>query len=183
MMNKKQTSKLGMAKYIFILPLVAVLSVFNSLDVLSSKNQRIENEMAVQNNAYPEAWEPQDGANAAGKNVQDSIYEVAEYMPEFPGGDHALLKRITETLKYPEEAKAQKIEGRLSLTCVITKEGKITDVKIIKPLHPACDAEAIRCIKSLPEVWKPGIDKGKTVNVRYAIPIRFRMPSENQEKK
>jgi TonB family protein len=174
MMNKKQTSQLGMAKYIFILPLVAALLVFNSLDMLSSKNQRIENEMAAQDGA---------GAASATKNAQDSIYRVVEAMPEFPGGDVALLKRISETIQYPEEAKAQKIEGRVFVICVITKEGKITDVKVTKSAHPLLDAEAIRCVKALTESWTPGTEKGKPVNVYYSIPIRFSLPDQNQEKK
>jgi TonB family protein len=171
MMNKKQTSQLGMAKYIFILPLVAALLVFNSLDVLSSKNQLIENEIAVQESVYHPI------------NVQDSIYMMVDDLPQFPGGDAALLKYIAENIKYPAEAKAKKIEGRVFVKVVITAEGKVADdVKVVRSLDPACDEEAVRCIKTT-SGWIPGKNNGKPVNVYYSIPIRFSLQDQNQEKK
>ncbi|MDR1523820.1 MAG: M56 family metallopeptidase [Tannerella sp.] len=190
MMNKKQTSQLGMAKYIFILPLVAALLVFNSLDVLSSKNQWIEMQenashpTAGQDNTLTalETWDAPD-VTIEGKKEKDSIYVTVEEMPQYPGGDVALLKYIFENIEYPEEAKVQKLEDRVSVTFVITAEGKITDVTVAKPVHPLLDAEAVRCIKALPEVWTPGKDKGKPVSVRYSIPVRFRLSKPDQEKK
>ncbi|MDR2680169.1 MAG: M56 family metallopeptidase [Tannerella sp.] len=213
MMNKKQTSKSGMAKYILVLPLVAALLVFNSLDVLSSKNQLIEHGITGRESAYlPTAVQDgdlkaQNGTNVVimepnakdiinivtskkvtactdaaivGQNVKDSIYATVEQMPQFPGGDVALLKCISDSIRYPYEAATQKIQGRVYVTFVVTAKGKITDVKVAKSVHPLLDAEAVRCVKALPGVWTPGKDKGKPVSVFYTVPISFRLTMGSQ---
>ncbi|MDR1381591.1 MAG: M56 family metallopeptidase [Tannerella sp.] len=107
----------------------------------------------------------------------DTVYVTAEEMPEFPGGDAALLKFIADScLRYPAKAKKNHIEGRVSCTFTVNTDGSISDVQVIRSVDPELDAEAIRAIQSLPN-FKPGKMGGKAVRVKYSLPIRFRLPA------
>ena len=100
------------------------------------------------------------------------VFTLPEKMPEFPGGNKALIKYLRENTKYPEKAKEEGIQGRVYVQCVISKDGKVTDVEILKGVHPLLDAEALRVIKAMPK-WKSGTQKGDPVNVNYRLPINF----------
>ncbi len=108
------------------------------------------------------------------KSTEDHIFVVVEEMPSYPGGDQALMDYIYANLKYPDEAREQKISGRVTLRFVITKEGKVSDVTVVKGVDPLLDAEAVRVISGLPQ-WNPGKQSGVPVNVYYSVPISFRM--------
>ncbi len=99
-------------------------------------------------------------------------FVVVEEMPVFPGGDSALLAYIARNTKYPEAAKANKIEGRVIVRFCVTDVGGIDRVSVLKGVDPEIDAEAIRVVKSLPK-FEPGKQGGKPVNVWYMIPITF----------
>lgn len=105
---------------------------------------------------------------------QDKVYQVVEKMPEFPGGIQMLMKYLSENIKYPEEAQKLGIEGKVICQFVITKEGKVDDVNVIRSVHPSLDAEAIRVLKAMP-IWIPGEQKGTKVNVQYVLPINFKL--------
>ncbi len=99
-------------------------------------------------------------------------FVVVEEMPEFPGGDQALFKYLYENLKYPDEAKAQGIQGKVILRFVVTAEGKVADVTIVRSVHPLLDEEAVRVISGAPD-WIPGKQRGRPVDVYYSVPISF----------
>ncbi len=99
-------------------------------------------------------------------------YYVLEQQPLFPGGETGLLKYIAENTKYPELARKNDVTGKVFIEFVINKRGKVKDVKVTRGAHPVLDREALRVIKSLPK-WKPGMQKGKPVNVSYQVPINF----------
>ena len=102
----------------------------------------------------------------------EEVFLIVEHMPEFPGGDIALRKFIAENIKYPEEAKAKKIQGKVFVQFVIDKEGNVVSPKIARGADPLLDAEAIRVVKSLPK-WEPGSQRGKPVNVSFTYPVTF----------
>lgn len=102
----------------------------------------------------------------------NEVYYAVENMPEFPGGETALRKEITRLVQYPDKAVAKDIQGKVFVSFVVDKNGKITDAQIARGVHPALDKEALRVINSLPE-WKPGTQKGEAVNVSYTVPINF----------
>lgn len=104
----------------------------------------------------------------------DSIFEVAEVMPEFPGGTQALFKFISENLKYPQNAIDGQIEGRVVLQFVVDKAGKVGNIQVKRSIDPALDRAAIDVIRTLPD-WKPGMQKGQPVNVRYTLPVSFKL--------
>ena len=105
-------------------------------------------------------------------NVTGDVYEAVEQMPEFPGGMAGLMQYITKNLRYPEEAKAKGIQGRVTVRVVVNTEGKVTNAEVLRSVDPALDAEALRVASSLPD-WKPGMKDGKPVNVRFIFPVNF----------
>ena len=100
---------------------------------------------------------------------------VVEEMPEFPGGQAAMLKFIGKHLRYPSSAQAKGISGIVYVTFVISPGGEVTKVEVMKGIDTACDQEAARVISKMP-TWKPGRQSGRNVPVRYSLPIRFSMP-------
>ncbi|MBD0256792.1 MAG: energy transducer TonB [Cytophagales bacterium] len=100
---------------------------------------------------------------------------VVEEMPEFPGGQAAMLKYIGKHLRYPASAQAKGIAGIVYVSFVISPEGQVTQVAVMKGIDTACDQEAARVISKMP-TWKPGRQSGRNVPVRYSLPIRFSMP-------
>lgn len=98
----------------------------------------------------------------------------AEQMPQFPGGQEALMTYIARHINYPAEAIRMGIEGTVFISFIISKEGKVSDISIMKGLSKECDAEAIRVIQMLP-TWKPGKQNGDPVVVRFSLPIRFKL--------
>lgn len=105
---------------------------------------------------------------------KEEIFKAAEQPPTFPGGQAELMKYLSSNLRYPPAAAEQGIEGRVVVQFVVSKTGAISGVKILQSLHPSCDKEAERLIKSMPN-WIPGKQNGNPVNVYYTIPIRFKL--------
>ena len=116
-------------------------------------------------------------------NVTDAdVYEVVENMPEFPdGGMPGLMKYLSANIRYPEAAHKAGTQGRVTVQFVVGKDGSIGNVSILRGVDPALDAEAIRVISGMPK-WKPGTQKGEPVNVKYTVPVMFRLTPEPVEK-
>ena len=116
-------------------------------------------------------------------NVTDAdVYEVVENMPEFPdGGMPGLMKYLSANIRYPEAAHKAGTQGRVTVQFVVGKDGSIGNVGILRGVDPNLDAEAIRVISGMPK-WKPGTQKGEPVNVRYTVPVMFRLTPEPVEK-
>jgi protein TonB len=105
---------------------------------------------------------------------ENFVFVTVEHMPEFPGGDPALLKWIGEHIIYPTIAAENGIEGRISCTFTVNADGSVADVQVIRPIDPNLDKEAIRVLKLLPK-FKPGEQRGKPVRVKYSVPVRFKL--------
>ena len=112
----------------------------------------------------------------------DTVFNIVEEMPKFPGGDEAMFKFIAENVKYPEKAKDENISGRVFISFVIEKDGSVSNVKVLRGIGGGCDEEAARVISSMPK-WKPGKQKGEFVRVSYQIPIMFKLGQTNDEYK
>lgn len=100
------------------------------------------------------------------------VFDVVEQMPEYPGGMQALFEYLSQNVQYPEDAKAQKIEGRVIATFVVETDGCISNVEVVKPAFPSLDAETVRVLSGMPK-WAPGKQNGKVVRVKYTVPINF----------
>ena len=104
----------------------------------------------------------------------DEFFMVVENMPQFPGGDLGLMKYIQKHVKYPAIAKEYNITGKVYISFIVDKSGKVTNVKIVRGVDKNLDAEAMRVVKSLPK-YKPGKQRGKAVRVMFTIPINFQL--------
>ena len=110
----------------------------------------------------------------------DSIFQVVEEMPRFPGGEQALLDYVGKSIVYPEAAKEKEIQGRVFVGFVVEKDGSIGEVKLLRGIGGGCDEEAVRVIKSMPK-WQPGKMKGEPVRVNYQMPIFFKLNDESKQ--
>ncbi len=131
---------------------------------------------SVQEFIETSGWSSADSATTADAEPDnDAICIVAEQMPEFPGGQQALFKYLSENVKYPAVAQKNGIQGRVICRFVVDKDGSITDIEVLRSSGDASlDNEAVRVIKSMPK-WIPGMNKGKPVRVQYSVPINFRL--------
>ena len=124
-------------------------------------------------------WEPEEEKKpeligVVVKTVPDDPFDVVEQMPEFPGGQEAMMKFLSESVKYPKEASKDGIQGRVVVQFVVEKDGSISEVEVVKKVNEHLDAEAVRVVNAMPK-WKPGKQKGEAVRVKYTLPISFRL--------
>ena len=105
---------------------------------------------------------------------ETKIFEVVEQMPQFKGGDAALMEYLQKNIKYPVIAEENGIQGRVVCTFVVERDGSITDIKVVRSVDPSLDKEAVRVIKSMPK-WNPGKQNGSAVRVKFTLPVTFRL--------
>lgn len=108
------------------------------------------------------------------KVQEDTIFEFLEEMPEFPGGQAAMMKWLSEHVRYPAIAAENNIQGRVMVSFVVETDGSVSNVKVVRGVDPSLDKEAVRLIESMPK-WKPGMQTGKPVRCRYNIPVTFKL--------
>ena len=104
----------------------------------------------------------------------NTVFMVVEKMPEFPGGEVAVREYIAKSIKYPEDAKKAGIQGKVYVTFVVDKTGKVVDSRLARSASPSLDKEALRVVETMP-VWIPGQQRGENVAVEYTIPIQFKL--------
>ena len=134
----------------------------------------VEDEVEIENELEVEDTETDENEFIEQEEEDDSdeVFMVVEQMPVFPGGDVGLMKFIQKTTKYPPIAKENDITGKVYVTYVVNKKGKVTSVKVVRGVDKYLDAEAVRVVKLLPYTTA-GKQRGKPVNVQYTIPINF----------
>lgn len=108
------------------------------------------------------------------EETKEETLTVVDVMPQYPGGDHELLKFIAQSIKYPMEAQEAGVQGRVICSFVVDKKGNIVEPKVIRGIDPSLDTEALRVIGMMPR-WTPGRQDGKAVRVLYTVPITFRL--------
>ena len=108
------------------------------------------------------------------KSRDDDIYEYPEVLPEFPGGEKAMLKWLGSNVKYPALAAENNIQGRVMVSFVVERDGSVSNVKVDRGVDPSLDKEAVRLVQSMPK-WKPGMYNGKPVRCRFRLPVTFKL--------
>lgn len=106
--------------------------------------------------------------------AEEEIFTIVETNPAFPGGEREMYKYLGKNTDYPPIAQDNNIQGRVYVSFVVEKNGKITDVRVLRGIGGGCDEEAIRVVKSMPS-WSPGKQRGKAVRVRFNLPIVFKL--------
>jgi TonB family protein len=104
----------------------------------------------------------------------DQVYAVVEQMPQYVGGLEALGAFMADNINYPTESSSAGIEGTVYTQFIVNKDGSISDVTVLNGLDEKCNHEAIRVVGSMPK-WVPGKQNGKTVKVKYVVPVRFKL--------
>ena len=112
----------------------------------------------------------------------DQTFSVVEQMPEYPGGMRAGLEFMARNLRYPTKAREAGKQGRVIVQFVVRKDGSLSDFKVLCPVDPWLDAEAIRVISTMPK-WKPGMQDGKPVSVKFTLPVTFMLEGTNHKPK
>ena len=197
MMNKRRTKEIGRTKYIMFLPLAALLMIVSNIEVVARTTERFAKEVMEQVNTpqpeianIPELQSEEIQQTVAlpakkeiakstpiaqSKSIPDSVvFEVVEVMPEFPGGQQALMQYLAKNIKYPVTAHENGKQGRVIVSFVVKKDGNISDIKVARSVDPYLDKEAERVIAAMPN-WKPGKQRGQAVNVRFTVPVTFRL--------
>lgn len=105
---------------------------------------------------------------------EQTIFEVVENMPDFPGGQAALMQYLAKNIKYPTIAQENGTQGRVIVQFVVNKDGSIVDAKVVRSVDPYLDKESLRVINTMPK-WKPGMQRGKPVRVKFTVPVMFRL--------
>ena len=165
MMNQKKSNRWMMLKALFIIPVATLaVSVFANTSDMSN--------MA---NAVNTTTNTLSTTNMQTQQTATKVFTVVEEMPEFKGGNKAMMEFLMMNMKYPQTAVKAKQQGRAVVGFVVRKDGTVSDVHITKSAgYAVLDEEAMRVVKSMP-AWEPGKQKGKPVNVKYNVPITFRL--------
>lgn len=175
MLNKKRTNSVRKVKYLALIPMATGLLLLNNIDAMA----RVLNEKVtdvIQLPALETVVSETEIADPLPPG-KDKIYDLdkCDIKPEFPGGEGALLQFLAKSIKYPVEAQRLGKQGTVNISFVIEKDGMITNAKIVQPLYPSLDKEALRVINSMPK-WIPGkLKDGTVVRVQYAVPLTYRL--------
>ena len=102
----------------------------------------------------------------------DEVYDVVDQMPSYPGGYGKMLTYLKENVKYPKDMEDFGIQDRVICQFIVNRDGSISDVEVVRSLEPRLDKEAVRVISSMPK-WYPGKHEGRTVKVKYTLPVMF----------
>ena len=112
------------------------------------------------------------------KEVKEEIFRSVEQMPQFPGGEAALMKYLSSHINYPPMAAENNVQGKVILQFVVEKDGRVGEVKVARSVDKDLDKEAIRVVKSLPK-FTPGRQNGQPVRVWYTLPVTFKLQGTN----
>jgi tonB family C-terminal domain len=158
MMNKQTSNPLARFKYLLFVPLAVALLAMNSTAMRANVQKKVVKTTKATKKT----------------SANDKVYEVCEQMPTFPGGDAAMMKYLSENVKYPALAIKAQEQGRVVVSFTVEKDGAISDVKVARSVTPSLDAEAVRVVKAMPK-WTPGKQDGQLVRVRYNVPVSFKL--------
>jgi protein TonB len=148
-------------------------------EIIEVVEEKVDTHFAInieddQSKAQIQTFIPPPPPKPKEEEASDEIFVVVEEQPEFPGGQAALMKFLSDNIRYPVIAQENGIQGRVICSFVVEKDGSITDVQVVRGVDPSLDKEAVRVIQSMPK-WKPGKQRGKPVRVRFTLPIVFRL--------
>ena len=198
MMLKEKSNPWAKLKYLYILPVAAIavtafarpeisetaeeisaVKVNDLTAIVEAKATKTAEEAVQMSTVLKDTTKPVEvkyiPVEVSDKLKGSPVFEMVEQMPEYPdGGMPAALEYIQKNMKYPESAKKNGTQGRVTVQFVVDKGGNVTEPKVIRSVDKELDAEAIRLVKSMPK-WKPGMQKGQTVAVKFTMPVLFRL--------
>ena len=157
-------------------------------DKIDESKQVKDTEKVLENEAAIGSVDVTEGVNDLNKTIiteqvieepkvvdeQPMSIAMVEQKPEFPGGEAAMYKWLSDNIVYPSAASEEGVQGRVVVEFVVDRDGSITNVKVVRQRHPALDKEALRVIKAMPK-WIPGRNNGQPVKVTYTLPVTFKL--------
>ena len=167
-----ETDKDG--KFVLDNPVVGSLVTFTIVNY--SKGIRITKDMVAKGDVVKVAFEANRSEKEESEGTPDSnkAYDVVDEMPQFPGGPSALFEFISKNIQYPKEAEDANLQGRVIVSFVVEKDGSVSNAKVVRPIDPLLDAEALRVVNSMPK-WIPGKQNGEAIRIKYTVPVTFRL--------
>lgn len=180
------------------LPLAAILMIVSNIEMVARTTEKFAKEMMgqatkevamqaettdipelptedIQGTTLPRDKQEKEMVETQIKSVPDSVvFQVVEEMPDFPGGVQALMDYLSKNVRYPAEAHAIGAQGRVIVSFTVKKDGSIADTKVERSVNPYLDKEAMHVIAAMPK-WKPGKQRGEAVNVKFTVPVAFRL--------
>jgi TonB family protein len=168
MMSKQKSTNASLVKYALVLLLVTFFWVLPSVKIEKSyASNRISISSSTSFvNAIPQS--------------KEEIYKEVDVVPEFEGGQKAMIDFLVNNVKYPDAEKQNGIQGTVYVTFVVETDGSITDVRVLRGVNQSLDNEAVRVIKLMSKKWKAGTHKGKLVRVQFNLPIKFALEKEKK---
>ena len=168
--------------YLALLPLLAVFMYAcnptknNKVPAPAAAEETVAPAVDIRNaEAAPEIQEPAVEIRTMPDSGEEIPFNLVETKPSFQGGDaNAFSRWVNSQLAYPDEAKEEKIAGRVVLSFKVDTDGVVRDVKVLRGAHELLDAEAVRVISASPK-WEPGRQKGEPVAVTYTFPVIFQL--------
>lgn len=106
------------------------------------------------------------------------VFNKVEKKAEFPGGRVALMNYLRDNLQYPQEVLADSVQGVVMVKFVVTNDGVVKDIKVMRGVHKSLDKEAVRVVRKMPK-WTPAQLRGKDVSSWFTLPIHFRLPQQD----
>jgi len=171
MMSKEKTKKAAMLKLVFVIPAAIAFTLIFTIASAEHIIAQSDNPKTTQ------VEQVQKVEKATIPSIQDDpVFTVVEQMPQYPGGKEALIKYMSNNITYPENARKNGIEGRVFVSFVVEKSGKVTGIRLLRGVNEELDKEAIRVVSEMPK-WKPGIQRGQPVRVQFNLPIVFKLDS------
>ena len=170
MKNRQKTNSFAGYKYLLLVPLAFALVFMNSC----KRKTNVQKQVMEGTKVEVKAETGEDTAQIKSAEPTDKVYQVVEQMPTFKGGDAALMKYLSENIRYPEAAEKAGEQGRVVVSFTVEKDGAVADVKVARSVTPTLDAEAVRVIKAMPK-WVPGKQDDQLVRVRYNVPVSFKL--------
>lgn len=178
MMTKNKSDKRSLLKYSLIVPFFMGMILYFGCTGKDEIKDAADKVIAAENEITPKneiTDENNQSATQEEVSQDKQIFVVVEEMPQFQGEQaEAFRKYLMLNVKYPELAKKNGISGKVFVQFVVDQQGKVTDAKILRGVHPLLDEEALRVVKSSPD-WTPGKQRGQIVNVQFTVPITFGM--------
>ena len=167
-----ETDKDG--KFVLDNPVVGSLVTFTVVNY--SKGIRITKDMVAKGDVVKVAFEANRSEKEESEGTPDpnKAYDAVDEMPQFPGGPSALFEFLSKNIQYPKEAEDANLQGRVIVSFVVEKDGSVSNAKVVRPIDPLLDAEALRVVNSMPK-WIPGKQNGEAFRVKYTIPVTFRV--------
>jgi TonB family protein len=197
MLQKNRSNRVALVKYGLSAPLFILMLILSSATITNSRTVRLFNDKASQVFLIPATVNAADiSANTNQQltpvthkastsvtvkefSMQDTVpakdskvFSAVEQVPEFSGGINAFAEYLRKNIRYPTEARKNKIQGRVIISFVVEKDGSLSNIRVMRGVSGDIDAEALRVIQMSPQ-WKPGIQNGKLVRVAYSMPIAF----------